>query len=76
MGQTSGLTIFPGLKKRSWHISMVPCWYPSRPILILASCSQEAIKLGKLLFPLFALALGLSEDFFENKVDLLSTTGT
>jgi isopenicillin N synthase-like dioxygenase len=30
--------------------------------------SRAAVALGKTLFPLFALALDLSEDFFDDKV--------
>lgn len=30
--------------------------------------SHAAVKLGRSLFPIFALALDLSEDFFEDKV--------
>ncbi|GLB38176.1 putative iron ascorbate-dependent oxidoreductase family protein [Lyophyllum shimeji] len=29
---------------------------------------HDAVRLGKLLFPLFALALGLQEDFFDDKI--------
>ncbi len=32
--------------------------------------SHAAVSLGKNLFPLFALALDLPENFFEDKVDL------
>lgn len=31
--------------------------------------SHAAVKLGKLLFPLFALALDLPETFFDDKVN-------
>lgn len=34
--------------------------------------SKEAIGLGRKLFPLFALALDLPEDFFEDKVSQTS----
>ena len=33
-----------------------------------ALCSDDAVGLGKKLFPLFALALDLNENFFEDKV--------
>ena len=31
-------------------------------------CSHAAVRLGQSLFPLFALALNLSENFFDDKV--------
>lgn len=38
--------------------------------------SSSVLALGQSLFPLFALALGLSEDFFDDKVILTSTSRT
>ncbi|EKM49812.1 uncharacterized protein PHACADRAFT_106367 [Phanerochaete carnosa HHB-10118-sp] len=35
--------------------------------LMLTKCSHHAVKLGKKLFPLFALALDLPPDFFDDK---------
>ena len=32
--------------------------------------SHEAVNLGKKLFPLFALALDLPENFFDDKVNM------
>ena len=35
---------------------------------IIICLSHAAVRLGKYLFPLFALALDLPEDFFDGKV--------
>lgn len=56
-------------------------WFQGRRIVVLVSrghispflrltClrSHAAVELGKKLFPLFALALNLPEDFFDDKV--------
>jgi hypothetical protein len=37
-------------------------------VLIALVTSHSAVSLGKSLFPLFALALDLPEDFFDDKV--------
>ncbi|KAF8073518.1 hypothetical protein FPV67DRAFT_1559926 [Lyophyllum atratum] len=42
-------------------------WRPSASRLTWRH-SDDAIRLGKLLFPLFALALELSDDFFDDKI--------
>ncbi len=36
--------------------------------MLTSVCSHAAVQLGKSLFPLFALALDLPEDFFVDKV--------
>ncbi len=46
-------------------VSFLPL-YPSRPVF--RELSHAAVDVGKSLFPLFALALDLSEDFFDDKV--------
>ena len=38
---------------------------------IRLKCSHAAVKLGRSLFPLFALALNLPENFFDDKVSPL-----
>jgi len=43
----------------------------SRWLKLTKARSYAAVKLGKLLFPLFALALDLPETFFDDKVLLL-----
>ncbi len=40
----------------------------SKIFIYMGFCSHAAVELGRKLFPLFALALDLSEDFFEDKV--------
>ena len=55
---------------------MVLYFHKSRTKAQLVSLvSDKAVAFGKKLFPLFALALGLPEDFFDDKVSYYHSAG-
>lgn len=65
-GQRNGLN----LKRQCWDTSEFP-FGTRAPNMSLFFNSDEAVQLGKNMFPLFALALDLPEDFFANKVPVI-----
>ncbi len=66
-----GQRIFLVFVKMSWRTSMKPVSLPRVPVSWIDLRSHAAVELGKKLFPLFALALDLPEDFFDAKVCII-----
>ena len=66
--QMFGPKISLDFKTTSLNISGSSRASPVDPVPTTLQFSHAAVRLGLLLFPLFALALDLPEDFFANKV--------
>lgn len=73
--QTYGPTNRRVSAKLLYNISTPSCTTPEG-LLTLVDNSHSAVRLGKAMFPLFALALHLDEDFFEDKVAVVVGLGT